>query len=201
MKSRPGTIAIIARISCLLIFFLLVAEPLYAADQGRRFRVSVMVSGSDSLKKLVASYITKELRSLPDVVVVEKEPEYTISIVATELKRKKGYTAGFVLSLVELKLFDTKHFLEDIKTVMFPNLVPEGIRQYVETQMPGLCRIHYQQAITGSEKELSSTCSTIVANFDRRNLEPLRPERQKTTSDRSKEDKKDNDKIKKKYNK
>ena len=48
-------------------------------------RVEVIVSAPESIKDQVTSYVNRELRSLGDVVITDKNPQYRLRIDAREI--------------------------------------------------------------------------------------------------------------------
>ena len=63
-----------------------------------KFRVAVIVSGDDSIKSRVKSYLSRELRNLGDVIQTKNNYEYEISVVTMAVRNKNGYKTGVVLS-------------------------------------------------------------------------------------------------------
>ena len=87
-----------------LTLLLLTALPLGAQEAVSEIpiRVRVVVGGTSSAAKQILSYVSRELRSLGDVEVVQKnqKPDYTVRILAEELKAVGARTPDVYLSVV-----------------------------------------------------------------------------------------------------
>lgn len=70
----------------------------YAQNIKPQFKVKLEVSCNDEIKNEIYSYLSRELRSLGDVVLVDSNEYYTIQIVGMTTKTKDGYNAGITLS-------------------------------------------------------------------------------------------------------
>lgn len=62
--------------------------------------VKLEISASKELENQIYSYLSRELRSLGDVQLVENDPEWFIHIVALQVKDKTGFIGGVVFSIV-----------------------------------------------------------------------------------------------------
>lgn len=136
-------------------------------------RVKIDVSADENIKEEVQSYLARELRSLNDVIIVDENPEWELSIIAMELSTKEGYKKGIGFSIVILKPFNFNHrFVEILKT-----LFGESISDKVElidslTYHVYSYEGHWLQ--TGPTDGLKSICQKIVVNFDSNHLEKSR---------------------------
>jgi len=68
------------------------------------YRVSVGVSAKDDIKSDITSYVSRELRSLSDIVIVDSTPQYIISIVGIRAKTEGGRDLGYDLSVTVTEL-------------------------------------------------------------------------------------------------
>ncbi|GAH41599.1 unnamed protein product, partial [marine sediment metagenome] len=57
------------------------------------------------MKNKIRSYLSRELRSLGDVSIVDEHPDWEISIIALEVRRS-GYKHGVSMSVLILSPFD-----------------------------------------------------------------------------------------------
>ena len=138
----------------------------------RQFRVQVSVSSKDdSFEGLVTSYINRELRSLRDVEIVYRDPEWKLSIVALEISTKSGYKTGVGLSTVVLRRFDNQSLV---------SLLPENSRGFVRLGTSNLYDDFDHWINIDSDDNLREICNKIVANFDADHLEKKRKLRQYT---------------------
>ena len=132
-----------------------------------KFRVQVFVSSGkdDSFKGLVTSYINRELRSLRDVEIVYRDPEWKLSIAALEISTKSGYKTGAALSTVVLRRFDNQSLV---------SLLPENSRGFVRLGTSNLYDDFDHWVNIDSDDNLREICNKIVAKFDTRYLEKKR---------------------------
>lgn len=128
-------------------------------------RVSVSVSASDNIKGEIESYISRELRSLGDIVVTDDNPRWILSIVALESTTKGGYKSGIELSIVILEPFDNSYLL---------NQVNETSKELISTMTSGLHSYSGHWLRVGSPEDLRSICNGIVADFDTQHIKPSR---------------------------
>ncbi|NIR52222.1 hypothetical protein GWO43_26880 [candidate division KSB1 bacterium] len=120
-------------------------------------KVKLEISADQSIKNIVSSYITRELRSIPDVTIVESDYLRTISIIATEMEYQSGEnSAGVAIAVVVLQPIDNSSFDPKLREGLEP-VIFRDFRLY-----------------TGSSEDLKRICQTIIADFDRETLEPIR---------------------------
>jgi hypothetical protein len=163
-------------ITSFLLFFILacLVHNQYAQSQTSKstFRVKLEISGNDNIKTEVSSYLSRELRALNDVVLVDDNPHYLISIVAVEVPSLSGYKTGVNLSVVVLKIFPNKWL--DIWIMKLPDASKKGILDYTSN-------LYYfidHSTIGGSSDDLQSMCKKIVATFDNETLEEIQKNNQ-----------------------
>src|SRR5450432_1878374 len=109
--------------------FIVAALPFLAHGQPKySTKVQVAVSGDDdSLSSLVKSYLSRNLRSLGDVAVVDEKVDYTFNILVNRLKLVNGELTGFDLSVLIAHSLDPNvsgaAFYTDMYMVVGPVLV------------------------------------------------------------------------------
>ena len=131
-------------------------------------RVNLIVSGDQNIKGEVTSYITRELRSLNDVIIVDENADWQISILAMEAITKGSYKGGIALSVVILRPFNNnilKPFIGKL-TADQSNLI-DALTSFLYRYEEHWLRI-------GSPDDLKSICQGIVADFDSKHLEKSR---------------------------
>ena len=150
------------------VALLAAALALTANEATAQTRVAVSVSATDSLRNQITSYITRELRTIPDIVIVEDKPEYEIQIVALndalESGRKIGYSMSVVITYRVGDFFVKELAGTNNQTVKYAaSMLAED---YVDV------RTH--RLLTGPNEGLQANCSKVVADFDASELEPTR---------------------------
>lgn len=134
-----------------------------AADYS--IRVSVNVTAKDDINNLITSYVTRELRSISDVVIVDTNPEWVLSIVAFEVKSKVGEKTGVAFSTVVLEPFNNE---------ILTRMLQEKFKDIGLIITSNLNVFHTQWLQIGSDSDVRSICSKIVADFDGEHLEKQR---------------------------
>jgi hypothetical protein len=131
-----------------------------------RFHVQLIVSGEESIKGLITSYINRELRSLRDVEIVYSNPGWELSIVAMELSTVSRRKIGVALSTVILKRFQNQALLE--------SFISGKNKEIVTVLTDDLYSFEDHWLNVGSDDNLRKTCNEIVADFDADYLEGAR---------------------------
>ncbi|MBO2568535.1 hypothetical protein [Shewanella algae] len=153
---------IILALFCLCV----VSSPAVAEDlQPFSGRVQVSVSASDTIKGKIESYLSRELRSLGDVVVTDDNPRWILSIVALESESKSGYKTGVELSVVILEPFNNQFVV---------NMVPEKSKDLVSGMTSSLYSYSGHWLRVGAPEDLRSICNGIIADFDSSELKEAR---------------------------
>jgi hypothetical protein len=81
-----------------------------ADDQEKLIKVRVRVSAPDSMKPEALSFLTRELRALGDVKVVDTAPQYQIDVVALEISsRASTVPTGYAISAIVTSPLDLWH--------------------------------------------------------------------------------------------
>ena len=130
-------------------------------------RIRLSVAAEASLKSQITSYVSRELRALRDVSLVEDDPEYSIEIAAMALSNKANITVGAVLSTVvtgQLSASSLDALKADLVALKADGKTPTAIsilsglkgRQYLLS--------HYIDS--GSTPDLQAMCQELVAKID-----------------------------------
>ena len=121
-----------------------------------KFHVKIIVGGNESIKKLVASYIKRELRSLQDVEIVNSQEERELKILAMEILTKGLHDPGIIMSVI---ILDKMHAYYKKRR---HKMNPGEFYFYSYTD-------NWLQVST--MKDLEKLCAKIVADFDAEYLE------------------------------
>jgi hypothetical protein len=151
--------------------------------------VQLSIAASDEIRNLVHSYLSRELRSLGDVKLVEDNPEWIIDIIASQVKDKTGYVGGVEFSIVIIHRYDqetVEMLLRAVKAALQIN--SEDWEKLKETKQYADLEILFKQLSdgnrsyivhhslrAGSTKDMQTICQEIIADFD---TEHLKKERQ-----------------------
>ena len=158
------------RIACsVVILSLILISPIEASDTQKRFTVGLNVKTDNSIKLLIESNISRELRSLGDVEKKNNDPLYEIAIVATQAWLKNGQKAGIVLSVNFISYF----YSAMLKFSLESKKKPEDSSHLIELS-DKLCTLVKQNVYLSSYENLHNTCKKIVADFDVHILDPHR---------------------------
>lgn len=125
---------------------------------GQKTIVSVSIdvqSKNKDLQNTVQSYIEREVRSLRDVEIRDKNPFYSISIIVLENETQDGYKSGYTLSTV-VTWHTTCQAFNKIDTYS--------------------CKVFDDHLISVAPTDgLRGACEKIITMFDTRSIKPLRP--------------------------
>lgn len=120
-------------------------------------RVQVFVSADENIQGQIESYLSRELRSLGDVVVTDARPEWILNVGCSELCLQNGYKSGLSLSVVILRPF----YNDDIMS-----LVSNKSKRVISTFISDLYSFDGHWFFVCNQNNLKSTCSEIIAKFD-----------------------------------
>src|ERR1044072_8453515 len=145
------------------------------------FKVWVDVKGTDSAKAEALSFISRELRSLKDVDIVESNPEYAIRLTVHTVKMTNGYEGGYAYSIVISEPFNIGLF--DAALEM------KWVNQDAANVFTDICArqeelIFHALWISGMDG-LRKTCEEPVAGFDSQPLEKRRKARRQVQERRA----------------
>lgn len=186
------------KIICLLVVISVyfTGEPTYAPQDvpdripDRKFEVRVNVTCSDDITRtLIESYIKRELRSLGDVEIVDKEdPERILTLVAIAHTSTSGNKTGDTsIAVMRTSKFS---YLPDILNALmdyrqtFEKDLPAGEHGSRSHKMGEIAEDHDSSpayyypdlslVVNIKNEDLQNTCKEIVAKFDVKDLEPIR---------------------------
>lgn len=132
-------------------------------------RVEVRVSADGSPKDLITSYVTRELRDIGGIVIVDSDPLYSIQIVAVDLQTKSGIKTGYALSSVVFT------FLNPQSVCMLAGVAKDADRtKWLTTFVSGQGQIADHRIQICDTDGLRALCDKLVASFDSEQLEPSR---------------------------
>jgi hypothetical protein len=157
-------------INIFLIAFVIFFLPINLCADVNSIRVKVVVSGMEDLENIIASNIKKELVSLSDVVVVDDNAEYLISLVAGEIAFINRRTAGVALSVVLMEHFDNS-FIADI--------IQDDKKSAVQSETSNLYKFKGHWFQVGAYKAIMTLCAEIVADINSHHFEGKRKSSQK----------------------
>ena len=135
----------------------------------KKIHVSLEVTGDH--KNTVYSYLTRELRSLNDVVIEDKGGRYKLIFVVLEPHYETGEgTGGIIIATAILDNYD-KNILR-IMVVM--NVEEKEIEEMMVSSMDSLTSIRTLFVNSGSKDDLKEICEGIITKIDIEYLEESR---------------------------
>lgn len=128
-----------------------------------KFRVKVAIKVDDTIKDSTYSYVSRELRRLGDVTVVETDTndvDYRLEFLIIKLEHS---APGFVASCVMLKPMSTHmgRCMAGFKVVN-PDIDLTALKSCLEWYAPSIIYGH----VLHVDEELKSICERMVATFD-----------------------------------
>lgn len=138
--------------------------------------VTLVISATeDEIKNQVYSYISRELRALGDVQLLEdnsvwavkSNTEWVIQIIAMQQENKDRRIIGWVMSSVILKpILRDRDFKLFILNKALKGEYDEKLWQELFEQLRTSCIVSGHGIRSGSPEDLQSNCKGIVAKFD-----------------------------------
>jgi hypothetical protein len=151
-----------------VLALLIAGTLLYSGAAEPKIRVVVSVgSDSDSSKAEIESYVKRELRSIGDVEIVEKNANAELALVEVEIN-SGGSVIGYAISSVGTVKAPLEYFrkaLGDLDKDRREAL----LENFSATEIVNMHSISYTPF-----RELKTYCSKIVASFDSGVLERIR---------------------------
>jgi formylglycine-generating enzyme required for sulfatase activity len=125
--------------------------------------VYLNVSAKDELEGRIKSFLLRELRSIPDVRVVDNQydADYSFSIVAFTTGTKDR-ESGYAMSAQLCRPYDSSILIRYVLTNDF---------RYVKHWTSNLVTLASHQLLTGHIEGLRERCATIVAELDNEHFE------------------------------
>jgi hypothetical protein len=154
------------RIKTYIILFVMFLPAVCLAQDLKPYSGSVVVvNADDNIKGKIESYISRELRSLGDIVVVYDRREWILYISALKIKSQSGNKAGIVISSIVLKQFNNKFILDAVR---------DDVKEFVSKSTSDLIEYHNDWLTLGNTDDLKRMCNSIVARFDTKHIKPER---------------------------
>jgi len=155
-----------AFIISLLADLLNAQQPL--APQKLTIRVQVVLSVPDTITSQISNAMDRELRSLTDVELVDKNPTYVIRVMGLPArigKRVSGYALTFL----------TVEPLDPVAVDRVINVdIPMNMRTALKTYINGSERFLSQQMRITPPDHIQDECREIVANINSKLFEETR---------------------------
>jgi uncharacterized protein involved in exopolysaccharide biosynthesis len=133
------------------------APPKYSAT------VQLYISGEDdTLKTQVNSFLSRELRSLGDITIVDVKPDIVFQVIALRLKSQQGTppVSGFSIATL-ITSPETYEFLKVLK-----DRIGDVLLDALKTRTGGGSYVLDFRLRSGSLDDVKSICQQIVADFD-----------------------------------
>ena len=158
-----------------LICVLLGSAPIRA--EKLEFRVKLDIANYSSNKNLaeeLRSYISRELRSLGDVLIVNEDPDYELIILSMDAKTG-GESVGYVISGLILQTFDIEGFVMTASLFISDEKAKEALKESLLKSFDLWTNNIYENPSnlvrTTPIDGLKSACQKIVTDFDTDYLE------------------------------
>ena len=178
------TITLLFISALLIVVFMSISTAESDKVKNSKFSTNVRldIAANDEIKNQVYSYISRELRSLGDVKVVENDPHWIIQIVAMQEKNRTGYDMGVAFSIVIIKPTSVVKmlllFCENTLEISPQELKEEkgiDLEKSFTILTDGLSNIRGHWLRVGATEDIQRICQGIVADFD---IEHLKQERE-----------------------
>lgn len=167
MKAKKYWIVVVVIICCVAVFICAARAGSGEIEQIKySTTIKLVISADDEIQNQVYSYISRELRSLGDVTVVEDDPQWIIQIVAIQRKSKSGHKLGYAFSEIILSPF---------RPIYLKNLFCENDYKSLQAFTKDLVEVEGHRIRIYPEGQLQDICQELVADFD---VEHLKPERE-----------------------
>jgi hypothetical protein len=135
-------------------------------------RVSIDVTAPQSIHSAISSYLTRELRELQGVQVVDSAAGYVLTVVAIETKSRGGQPTGVAMAVHSASVFDSA--LVGWVLQMRGEKLAESSRKAVDLLTSRLQNPGQLELYVGADDDLKVLCERIVASFDTEMLEKRR---------------------------
>lgn len=138
---------------CLAFLFCFTFLQVGAAQTTFKFDVFLSVQSDDSkVRSTVESYLRRELRSLNDVRVVDRDVRFELLVLVIPTRTLSGRPLGYTIAAVVNKMQSCKFGQTILSCPVYQNLT----------------------LYSGGDDDLRENCEDIVNTFDTRNLQPVR---------------------------
>lgn len=152
------------RLFSLLISLTFAVPRLHAED---KFRISVQlkVSADDTIQGEVTSYLSREIRRLGDIDLVENEPSITISVIALVNKNRGDTTTGHTLSILAERPVRYRQMRQSLAKALSAEHV-DSMLKVTDLVFDNTSRVLSHFVQVGPVDELENLCKKIVAQID-----------------------------------
>lgn len=154
------------RLCTLIVFFtqILISSIVLAADSDREvYQVKIRVSGNERLRTELASALTRELRLIHDISIVDENREWIIEVVALAMENKQGYETAYACSVTFLRIYNNENFIPFIKTG--PYLYLTDPVKYYQFITKDLVNVEKHFIFNGGRDEIPAAARYIAAKF------------------------------------
>ena len=141
-------------------------------------KVAIIVLAEEDIRPEIESYLKRELRSLGDVELVEKEEDWYIEIIVVKNVLTDMREVGLTFSIMILSPFRTWMFEPDriyeYTLGVVPFVLSEKESSAIKTLTENLYSYRNHWVTTTGRDSTKDTCQEIIARFDSMHLEPGR---------------------------
>jgi len=128
----------------------------------------LQVQSRSNIADEVRSYLSRELRNLKGVTIVEdKDADYTIGVIVFPVHNKAGYNTGYAFSV----LVTQPGGYQRVRDIIERHSDEKALKTLDAAAKDSVEIVHHSLE-TGSE--LEKTCHSLVADLDGAVLEPAR---------------------------
>lgn len=131
------------------------------AEDKFHYRVQLKVSASENDRGEVTSFLTRELRRIGDIEVVENDPLFVISVVALSTSNRSGNPTGYTLSVV-VEMPVRYRQVRDT----FAKTFDADMMKVMDFSFDNTTRLLTHLVQVGGTDNLDTICKKIVANID-----------------------------------
>lgn len=146
--------------------YLLIPQATFTQESQPKFscRISLDITADDKIKDEISSYISRELRSLGDVVITDADPALKVEIVALEVHSGNS-SVGYALSVL------VSSYLGSLTLDRFVTSIASGPSSNEDKQVLRGVYVDYRKIVshfvqTGPKSDLALTCKKIVTTID-----------------------------------
>lgn len=127
----------------------------------KTYRVQVKVSADKPLKGSFQKCLENELRALPDVLLADASPDYTISVIALNVVTESSRDMGATFSVLVTAPYDSR-----IQRFAELHVAPE-FREELISMLAGAVTTLAHWVETASAGDLHKVCRSIIQSFNR----------------------------------
>jgi hypothetical protein len=146
-----------------------------------RVRLDIDVEPND-FKSELTSYLSRELRALGDITIVQDNPTYFVHVLGFDTTLRSGARAGYTFAAVGGMLMNREYVLNmgelELKLQGLQGKKPSAAFEGFAESISGYRQVLYFQIFTTSVDGLRSTCEKLVAALDTSAFQPRRTSHQ-----------------------